>query len=56
VDPYAQLVAAVKAYFRLEALLFRTSAPMSQTQLDSAADMFDDARGRVLQLIGDLES
>ena len=50
-----ELRAAVRDYMRWESILFRSNVPMTQTELDAACDACDDARDRLLALVGDAE-
>jgi hypothetical protein len=48
--PLAELRAAVRDYMRWESILFRSSVPMTQEQIDTAAQAFQDARDRMMNI------
>ena len=48
--PLAELRAAVRDYMRWEAILFRSSVAMTQEQIATAAQAFQDARDRMMNI------
>lgn len=49
--PLTELKDAVRAFLRWESFLFGTSVPLTQSELDTASEAYNEARDRMRELV-----